>query len=127
MLPVFTAGSRVTGDAAGYAIAVVALIFHCFCSCRPCRLNFVVHQGAANKINWQDDWRKRGQRWWESGGRARPSAKLLYRLARRRRLPERTEKAVLWAVHQSGAKWIEDARSASWFLSFAKSVTRFFG
>jgi len=36
---------------------------------------FVVHQGAADKFDWQDDWRKRGQRGWESGGRARPSAK----------------------------------------------------
>ncbi len=49
-LPVFTAGSRVAGDAARDAIAggggcaaavVVALIFHCFCSCRPCRVNLL--------------------------------------------------------------------------------------
>ena len=55
---------------------------------------FVVHQGAADKFDWQDDWRKREQRWWESGGWGEPSAKQFYRLARGRRLPERTEKAL---------------------------------
>jgi hypothetical protein len=74
---------------------------------------FVVHQGAADKFDWQDDWRKRGQRWWESGGRARPSDKLPHRLARRRRLPERTEKAGLWGRPRERAEVNNDARSAS--------------
>jgi len=65
---------------------------------------FVVHQGAADKFDWQDDWRKREQRWWESGGRARQVTNSFIVWRAGGACPNGRKRPVLWAVHRSGAK-----------------------
>ena len=38
-----------------------------FAPCRPGRLNLLFTKAQPTNSTGQDDWRKRGQRWWESG------------------------------------------------------------